>query len=72
MISTPQEIEQTAMAVANWIVYNNKPFVLPTDNGGKAFLAVLNEEQMRILDMAANAIANAEKPKGEEKEALDE
>ena len=62
MISTPQEIEQTAMAVANWIVYNNKPFVLPTDNGGKAYLAVLNEEQMRVLNAAATAMANTEKP----------
>ena len=49
MISSPQEIEQTAMAVANWIVYNNKPFVLPTDNGGKVYLAVLSEQDIERL-----------------------
>ena len=49
MISTPQEIEQTAMAVANWIVYNNRPFVLPADNGSKVYLAVLSEDDMGKL-----------------------
>ena len=49
MISTPQEIEQNAMAIANWIVYNQRPFVLPADNGGKVYLAVLSEEDMAKL-----------------------
>lgn len=46
MISTPQEIEQNAVAIANWIVYNNRPFVIPTDDGKKVFLAVLSQEEM--------------------------
>lgn len=50
MISTPQEIEQTAMSVANWIVYNNRPFVLPAENNTKVYLAVLTEEQMQTLN----------------------
>lgn len=50
MISTPQEIEQTAMSVANWIVYNNRPFVLPAENNTKVYLAVLTEGQMQILN----------------------
>lgn len=50
MITTPQELEQTAMAVANWIVYNNRPFVLPAENNSKVYLAVLTEEQMQKLN----------------------
>ena len=50
MISTPQEIEQTAMSVANWIVYNNRPFVLPAENNTKVYLTVLSEEQMQRLN----------------------
>ena len=49
MISTPQEIEQTAIAVANWIVYNNRPFILSQENGNKMYLAVLTEEQMLMV-----------------------
>lgn len=49
MISNPQEIEQTAMAIANWIVYNNRPFVFPADGGKQVYLTVLSEEQMRML-----------------------
>lgn len=37
------------MAVANWIVYNNRPFVLPADNGSKVYLAVLSEDDMSKL-----------------------
>lgn len=49
MISTPQEIEQNAMAIANWIIYNGKPFILPADNKQNVYLAVLTEEQMQRL-----------------------
>ena len=66
MISTPQEIEETAIAIANWIVYNNRPYTIHTGDGGKAYLAVLNEDQMRSLNTAAAVIADAERPKGEE------
>ena len=44
MISTPQEIEQSAVAIANWIIYNNRPFVIPTEDGKQVYLAVLNQE----------------------------
>lgn len=50
MISNPQEVEQTAMAIANWIVYNKKPFTLPADNGSKVYLTILSEEQMRLIE----------------------
>ena len=62
MISTPQEIEGTAIAIANWIVYNGRPFVIHTDDGKKVYLAVLNEDQMRSLDTIVAAMVNAEKP----------
>ena len=44
MVSTPQEVEQNAVAIANWIVYNNRPFVIPTEDGKQVYLAVLNQE----------------------------
>lgn len=50
MISTPQEIESTAMSIANWIVYNQRPFVLPTDGGQKVYLAVLTDDDMVKLN----------------------
>ena len=50
MISNPQEVESTAAAVANWIVYNKRPYIFPNENGSKVYLAVLTEEQMRMLD----------------------
>lgn len=49
MISSPQEIEQTAVNIANWINYNNRPFVLAQENGNTMFLVVLTEEQMMML-----------------------
>lgn len=50
MITSPQELEQTAMSIVNWIVYNNRPFVLPAENNTKVYLAVLTEEQMMKLN----------------------
>lgn len=58
MITSPQELEQTAMAIANWIVYNNRPFVLPAENNTKVYLAVLTEEQIQKLN-AEQPIENA-------------
>ena len=49
MISSPNEIEQTAVSIANWINYNGRPFVLGQENGGKMYLVVLTEEQMMML-----------------------
>ena len=60
MITTPQELEQTAMSIANWIVYNNRPFVLPAENNTKVYLAVLTEEQMmRLNTPVEQSIENA-------------
>ena len=59
MISTPQEIEQNAMAIANWIIYNGKPFVLPAENNTRVYLAVLTEDQMQKLQ-ASPVIQDAE------------
>ena len=50
MISSPQEIEQTAMNIANWIIYNGKPFSLPADNGKHVLLAVITEEQFMMIN----------------------
>ena len=46
------------MAIANWIVYNNRPFVLPAENNTKVYLAVLTEEQIQKLN-AEQPIENA-------------
>ena len=45
MISNPQEIEQEAIAIANWIVYNNRPFVIPTSDGKRAVLCLMTEDE---------------------------
>ena len=63
MISSPQEIEQNAVAIANWVVYNGRPFVLPTDDGKRMYLTVLNEDQMKFLNTTVTAMADAEAPK---------
>jgi len=55
MISSPNEVEQTAISIANWINYNGRPFVLTTDGDRKLYLTVLTEEQM----MALNGLAEA-------------
>ena len=70
MISTPQEIEQTAMAVANWIVYNNRPFIIPTEDGKQVYLAVLNQEDYIRLQVPQMPAVEPE-PVVEE-EAIDE
>lgn len=49
MISTPQEVESAALAVANWIVYNQKPFVLPAGEKQKVYLTVLSEAEFAKL-----------------------
>ena len=59
MISTPQEIEQNALAIANWIIYNGRPFVLPAENNTKVYLAVLTEQDMAKLQ-SQPAIQDAE------------
>lgn len=54
MISTPQEIEQNAMTVANWIAYMNRPYVFPTQDGQKVYLTVLSEEEFNRLNTPIN------------------
>ena len=49
MISSPNEVEQTAISIANWINYNGRPFVLTADGDRKLYLTVLTEEQMMML-----------------------
>ena len=45
MISSPQEIEQTAASIANWILYNNRPFRINTQDGNVMVLAIMPEEE---------------------------
>lgn len=45
MISNPQEIEQEAIAIANWIVYNNRPFIIPTSDGKRVVLCLMTEDE---------------------------
>ena len=47
MISNPQEIEQEAVAIANWVAYNGRPFFISTSDGSRAVLSLLTEEQYR-------------------------
>ena len=44
MISNPQEIEQEAIAIANWIAYNGRPFIIPTSDGTRAVLCLMSEQ----------------------------
>lgn len=59
MITSPQELEQIAVRMAEWIMYNNRPFRLPADNGSKVYLTVLTEEQMAKLNAPAGEPAEA-------------
>ena len=70
MISTPQEIEQNAVAIANWIVYNNRPFIISTDDGRQVYLAVLNQED--YIRLQAPQIPAVEPEPVVEEEAIDE
>ena len=45
MISSPQEIEQTAISIANWIAYNNRPFRINTQDGNVMVLTIMPEEE---------------------------
>lgn len=65
MISSPNEVEQTAISIANWISYNGRPFVLTSDNGTKVYLAVLTEEQMMMLQTPAPDIRTVDLDKKE-------
>ncbi len=62
MISNPQEIEQEAVAIANWIAYNNRPFIIPTSDGKKAVLCLMTEDEY------CKAISNASKTPVEAKD----
>lgn len=66
MISTPQEIEQNAMAIANWIVYNNRPFVLPAEGGKSVYLCVLSEQDMEKLQAQPVTVSQDEGPSVEQ------
>ena len=70
MISTPQEIEQNAVAIANWIVYNNRPFIISTDDGRQIYLAVLKQEE--YLRLQAPQMPTVEPEPVVEEEAIDE
>ena len=45
MISSPQEIEQTAISIANWIAYNNRPFRINTQDGNVMVLTIMPEDE---------------------------
>lgn len=45
MISSPQEIEQVAVQIANWISYNNRPFYISTQDGTRMVLTLMTEDE---------------------------
>ena len=45
MISSPQEIEQVAVQIANWIAYNNRPFYINTQDGTRMVLTIMPEDE---------------------------
>ena len=63
MISTPQEIEQNAIAIANWIAYNDRPFVIQTSDGGKLALCLVPVEvyeQMKAVSASVPPVPSGD------------
>lgn len=68
MISSPQEIEQTAVSIANWIVYNNRPFYINAQDGTRMVMSVMPENQYNLCMGIATSIPKTENQEKEEEE----
>lgn len=66
MISSPQEIEQTAISIANWIAYNNRPFRINTQDGNVMVLTIMPEDEYNQRMGIATSRPHIEEQKEEE------
>ena len=66
MISSPQEIEQVAVQIANWIVYNNRPFYINTQDGSRMVLTIMPEDEYNQRMGIATSRPHIEDEKAEE------
>lgn len=66
MISSPQEIEQTAISIANWIAYNNRPFRINTQDGTRMVLMIMPEDEYNQRMGIATSRPHIEDEKTEE------
>lgn len=66
MISSPQEIEQVAVQIANWIAYNNRPFIINTQDGTRMVLTLMTEDEYNQRMGIATSRPHIEEQKEEE------
>ena len=66
MISSPQEIEQVAVQIANWIAYNNRPFRINTQDGNVMVLTIMPEDEYNQRMGIATSRPHIEEEKTEE------
>ena len=66
MISSPQEVEQVAVQIANWIAYNNRPFYINTQDGTRLVLTIMSEEEYNQRMGIATSRPHIEEQKEEE------
>lgn len=66
MISSPQEIEQVAVQIANWIAYNNRPFRINTQDGNVMVLTIMPEDEYNQRMGIATSRPHVEEQKEEE------
>lgn len=66
MISSPQEIEQVAVQIANWIAYNNRPFYINTQDGTRMVLTLMTEDEYNQRMGIATSRPHTEEQKEEE------
>ena len=66
MISSPQEIEQVAVQIASWIVYNNRPFRINTQDGNVMVLTIMPEDEYNQRMGIATSRPHIEEQKEEE------
>ena len=66
MISSPQEIEQVAVQIANWIAYNNRPFYINTQDGTRMVLTLMREDEYNQRMGIATSRPRIEEQKEEE------
>lgn len=66
MISSPQEIEQVAVQIANWIAYNNRPFIINTQDVSRMVLTIMPEDEYNQRMGIATSRPHIEEQKEEE------
>lgn len=66
MISSPQEVEQVAVQIANWIAYNNRPFYINTQDRTRVVLTIMPEDEYNQRMGIATSRPHTEEQKEEE------